>query len=102
MTIEKLRKNYGAINYGGKTYALVQQAYIDGPVDAPFYRACAICPNDSVDDLGLYPVYFITWHPRQDWLDSDRDDEGWACDWDAPDDVELTCAGYNLIDARII
>ena len=102
MTIEKMSKDNGTTNYNGKIYVLVQQAYIDGPVDAPYYCATAICPADGVDEYGLYPIYRITWNPRQDWLDGDRDDEGWACDWDSADDVELTGSGYDLNDGRSI
>ena len=102
MTIEEMSKDNGTTNYNGKTYVLAQQAHIDGPVDAPYYCATAICPDDGVDEYGLYPVYLVTWYPRQDWLDSDRDDEGWACDWDDAADVELTGSGYNLTDGRFI
>lgn len=102
MTIEKMIKDNGEFSHLGKTYILVQQAYIDGPSDAPRYYAYAICPDDGVDEYGLYPVYCITWYPRQDWLDGDRDDEGSACDWDEPDDIELSGYGYNLDDGRIV
>lgn len=102
MTIDKLIKDTGSTTHNGKTYALTQQAYIDGPVDAPYYTASAICPDDGPDDDGLYPVYTITWQPTQEWLDSDRDEEGWACDWDAPEDVVQTGMGYDLSTDRII
>lgn len=102
MTIDNLIKNNGSTIYNGKTYVLIQQAYIDGSVDAPYYTASSICPEDGLDDDGLYTVYTITWQPTQDWLDSDRDDEGWACDWDIPDDVVKTGAGYDLDTGRII
>lgn len=102
MTIENLVKNYGTTNYNGKTYVLVQQAYIDGTFDAPYYCATAICPGYGVDEYGFYPVYGITWYPRQDWLESGDDDEGWACDWDNPASIDAICCGYDISGGRIV
>lgn len=101
MTIDMMIKNNGEVNHNGKTYVLTQPAYINGPIDAPYYIASAICPEDGVDEDGLYDVYDITWYPTQEWLDSERDDEGWACDWDNPEDVRKTELGYNLADDSI-
>lgn len=103
MTIDMMIKKNGKTSYDGKTYVLTQQAYIDGPVDAdPYYKATAICPEDGINEDGLYDVYDITWYPTQEWLDSDRDDEGWACDWDAPENVRKTNLGYDLADDSVV
>lgn len=102
MTIEKMSKVNGTTNYNGKTYVLTHQAYIDGTLDDPYYCAAAICPNDSVDDDGFYPIYRITWYPRQEWLDSDQDDEGCACNWDVADEVRQTYDWYKPQNNSIV
>ncbi len=95
MTIEELAKENGHFSYDGKKFVLLQQAYITGPVDGPYYEASAIAPEDGLDEYGLYPVYLTTWYPLQSWLDGDQEDEGDACDWDSPDDVNEIMSGYN-------
>lgn len=102
MTIEMMSKEYGDIACNGKHYVLVQTAYIDGPVEAPVYRACAICSGDEQDEDGLYPVYDIEWEPTEEWLAGDMDDEGDACDWDDPSEITKTGAGYLLAENRVI
>lgn len=97
MKIEDIVKNNGTVNYNGKTYALTQQAYIDGPVDNPYYTANAICPDEGTDQDGMYAAYQVTWWPTQEWLDGDREDEGDACDWDVADDIRRV-GRYDLED----
>lgn len=101
MKIEDMIKKNGTVNYNGKTYVLTQQAYIDGSVDDPYYTAIAICPDEGVDEDGLYNAYQVTWWPTQEWLDGDREDEGDACDWDAADDIRQVC-GYDLEDGSFV
>ncbi len=102
MTIEMMKKNNGETTDNGKTYVLTHQANIGGPLDAPYYAAYAICPTDGPDEDGLYPVYSVTWYPSQEWLDSDREDEGWACNWEEADELSATGMGYDLEDDRLI
>lgn len=103
MTIEKLRKEHGGITVHGKNYVLVENAYIDGPVCAPIYKAMAICPEDKPDELGCMQIYDIEWEPKAEWLASDSEDEGWACDWDNPSDVsESKGYVYDLDENRVI
>lgn len=35
--MDKLKKDFGSIEFGGEEYVLVQDAYLDGPVDGAAY-----------------------------------------------------------------
>lgn len=102
MTVGRLIKLYGCIEHKGKKYVLTENASIEGPVEEPYYTAMAICPEDGVDEYGLYPLYRLTWKPKEEWLKSDRTDEGWACDWSSPSEVVRQNAGYNLEEGRTV
>lgn len=93
---EKLSNKYGTCTYEGEEYVLTQNAYIDGPVDDPYYLGMAIKASDTPDEDGFLPAYQITWFPRAEWLaDPDlQEDEGDACDWDSPYSVEHV-GGYD-------
>ena len=57
---------------------LTQDAYPAGPIDSPWFEACAI------DDDGR--VYMVRWDVRDDFR-LDDDDAGNACDWDHPSSI---------------
>ena len=57
---------------------LTQDAYPAGPIDSPWFEACAI------DDEGR--VYMVRWDVRDDFR-LDDDDAGNACDWDNPSSI---------------
>lgn len=109
MTVAELQARHGAVEYEGKTYVLVVDAYADGTADNQYYTADAIIPAEGPADDGMYNAYCITWAPKSDWLAyaaecaeaGDWVDEGDACDWDSPDSVEL-CGGYDLATGRIM
>ena len=60
------------------TIKLMQDAYPAGPIDGPWFEACAI------DDEGR--VYMVRWDVRDDFR-WDDDDAGDACDWDNPSSI---------------
>lgn len=60
------------------TIKLMQDAYPAGPIDDPWFEACAI------DDEGR--VYMVRWDVRDDFR-LDDDDAGNACDWDNPSSI---------------
>lgn len=60
------------------TIKLTQDAYPAGPIDSPWFEACAI------DDDGR--VYMVRWDVRDDFR-LDDDDAGNACDWDNPSSI---------------
>ena len=100
---QKLTHNYGSITCDGAEYLLLQNAYITGPLGAPYFEALAIKASDTPDEDGCVPVYDLTWYPYTSWLD-DPDaqmDEGDACDWDNPDFIESAACYYDLATARI-
>lgn len=102
MTINKLIEEHGRITVMGDDYILLEDAYIGGPVDVPYYSANAIIPSRGLDKDGLYPVFGLIWYPTEQWLSGDREDEGDACDWDNPDEIIDLCLGYDLDEGRII
>ena len=105
MTIDEMRKNFGTVIEGGKEYILTEQAYVTGPADCYHYEADAIIPADGADEDGYYPLYTITWSPTADFLNyaaecarnGDPCDEGDACDWGNPDDIEPFDMRYDLV-----
>lgn len=101
--LEQMKKKNGFfIDEYNDTYILTQQAYIDGPVDAPYFTAMAINENEGTDSFGLFPVYEVVWYPIAEWLAGDQDDEGDACNWDKPDEITENCGGWDPEDGRII
>ena len=60
------------------TIKLMQDAYPAGPIEDPWFEACAI------DDDGR--VYMVRWDVRDDFR-LDDDDAGNACDWDNPSSI---------------
>lgn len=60
------------------TIKLTQDAYPAGPIEDPWFEACAI------DDEGR--VYMVRWDVRDDFR-LDDDDAGDACDWDNPSSI---------------
>lgn len=65
------------IVFEGKEYKLIQEAYIDGTHDKPFYRA------NAVDDRGK--LYEIRWSVKDNW--EEIEDESEMCEWDSPTSV---------------
>lgn len=82
------RENGSVVDDYNDEYILLEKAYIDGSQEAPYYTALAINDNAGSDSCGMYPVYQIKWNPLQEWLDGDRADEGNACNWDDPDEIQ--------------
>lgn len=101
-TLNELAKENGTTTFEGREYVLLQQAYVDGPVDDYVYLASAVCPDDGVDEEGWTPKYEITWFPTDEFIayanqcaeDGDWCDESDACDWDSPESVKR-CGEYN-------
>ena len=69
--------NYGKVTYEGKEYILIQQAYIAGTNEEPYYLATAI-DNEGNE-------YEVEWELNED--AGLVEDESTACDWDRPVDV---------------
>lgn len=79
--------NLGKVTKDGKEYILNQQPYITGDENFPYYTATATNGNQKFE---------ITWFPSAEWLmykeecekEGTHCDEGWACDWKNPDEIE--------------
>ena len=104
---EELRKHgcFTAKDDDGKAmveYILLQDAYIEGTNEDPYFTALAICPEDDFDEYGWIPVYEITWYALDEWLEGDRSDEGLACDWEHPDDIQRLKVYYDPKDGTWI
>lgn len=86
-------KNYGTITYKGKEYTLMQQPYIAGINEEPYYLA------NAIDNKGN--EYEVEWelneYTREMYDETERqrelgeipnyslvEDESNACDWDNP------------------
>lgn len=79
----------GYIQYNGKLYALLEQAYPDA--DNTFV-APAVRLGDKIDSKMEYtcPRYRIVWSIKDDFVMTDDCDESEACDWEHPDEVIKT------------
>ena len=94
LQIDKMRTKNGYFDRDGKNYILTQQAYLDGIGDDVYFKATAICLQDTIDTDGWQPAYDVTWDATDDDEDLQQD-----ADWDNPAAVE--CVGeYNLILGR--
>ncbi len=100
--MQKMARENGKLEYEGKTFVLLQQAYIEGSADYPndnYYTATAVCIGDEADEDGQYDVYDIRWDIRSEFLEAmkkgDADDEGDACDWENPSNVERNGCGWD-------
>lgn len=72
---EKLKEKYGQVDFkNGITLALVQNPYLDGNDDGPYYEASAI--DESTND------YIVTWA-----IIRESEDESDCCDWEKPNKV---------------
>ena len=92
--IDEMKKKNGYFDRDGKKYVLTQQAYLDGIGDDVYFKATAICLQDTIDTDGWQPAYDVTWEV----IDDDEDLQQNA-DWDNPAVVE--CVGeYNLTLGR--
>lgn len=85
--LDKMESKYGTCNYEGTCYTLTQQAYMDGSIDRPVFRALAICDGDEADAEGWQPAYEIEWDLLDDFDLEEDDDLSWACDWEHADRV---------------
>ena len=95
--MESLEKKFGSVEFEGKKYILIQDAYIDdvcidGQEGHTAYFADAIKDGDHQDEDGYFPLYTVEWEI----INPETDDEGDRCDWDNPVDVEATRAMYNV------
>lgn len=102
--MESLEKKFGSVEFEGKKYILIQDAYlddicigdvcIDGQESRTVYTADAIKDGDRPDDDGYVPLYRVEWEIiESQWED---EDEGNRCDWDSPSDVSITRSMYNI------
>ena len=73
------------VTFEGKEITLTQDVYLTGPNEAPYYEAA------GVDQDGNRVM--VKWEIESHWLNEDgtlngeMEDEGDACDWDAPVEV---------------
>ena len=103
--LEKLGEKYGTVKSGGHTYYLTQQAYTDCAADdEPYYQALAVRDDASPDKYGYVATYSVIWYVPQSTLDywekassnGDYIDEGDACNWDNPDEINPCGNEYKL------
>ena len=92
--LEKMAIANGTCTYDGARYILTQQAYPDGPNDAPVYCAGAIREMDKPDEDGWQPAFEVEWDVLEDY-DPALGDEGCACDWNHADRVR-EIGEYNV------
>lgn len=100
MNLNEMENKYGSVEYEGKKYILLQDAYSEtnsynGEVT---YTAQAV--RDDVNDSEESPVYRITWDVFDDlmefddhqnkyvWKDGITEDESCYCDWSKPSEVK--------------
>lgn len=98
MSINDMEKRFGSVEFEGEKYILIDDAYIDGPVDDAAYFAYAVKAGEAPDDDRYLPLYTVEWeiiNPATD------DDESQACDWENPVDVRDDGATINLEDGHI-
>lgn len=95
MNIEEMKIRNGYFVKDGKTYVLLQQAYLSTRYNEPAYEATAIVAEDHADEEGWQPAYQAYWEV----IDDDEDESNNA-DWDNPVEVEETCS-YNANEGRI-
>lgn len=81
-TVGDLQRN-GYFEQDGETYILLQCAYADNnrQQEAAFF-ADAVKLGDEIVD-GVVPTYMVEWEI----INPDGDDDGDACDWDNPIDI---------------
>lgn len=101
--MKSLEKKFGYVEFEGKKYILIQDAYlddicigdvcIDGQVSRTVYTADAIKDGgDRPDDDGYVPLYRVEWSI----INPEMEDEGDRCDWDNPSNVMITNSMYNI------
>ena len=105
-SMESLEKKFGSVEFEGKKYILIQDAYIDdvcidGQEGHTAYFADAIKDGDHPDEDGYFPLYTVEWEIiESQWDDEESqwedEDEGNRCDWDNPVDVRITRSMYNI------
>lgn len=97
--MESLEKKFGSVEFEGKKYILIQDAYIDdvcidGQEGRTAYFADAIKDGDRPDEDGYVPLYQVEWEiVESQWED---EDEGNRCDWDNPSEISMTSSMYNI------
>lgn len=105
-TFEDLKKTFGTATVDGKTYTLIQQAYLDNRItrfsNTVCYFAHAVAEQDEVDEMGYVPKYMLIWDLGDD-EDFDKANEHPEddVDWEHPDDVKELDDGVDLSDMRI-
>ena len=110
--LNQMAEQYGAVEYEGKTYVLLQQSYMDGRqnpdwcsseggcsrwIDA-HYEARAVCLDDIPDELNAVPAYLIRWEilpETWEYWGHGGEAEGDACDWEHPESVR-EYGGWDL------
>ena len=88
-----IKKDYGTVEFEGKTYTLTQDAYAEnyGTDGAVRYYAAAVDADGN--------EYLVTWETTEQWDEAQEEyketsevngyieDESNACDWDSPIEV---------------
>lgn len=102
-SMKSLEKKFGSVEFDGKKYILIQDAYlddicigdvcIDGQVSRTVYTADAIKDGgDCPDENGYVPLYRVEWRM----INPEMEDGGDRCDWCNPSDVSITNSMYNI------
>lgn len=111
-----MKKTYGTVQYNGKMYLLLEDAYADsfGPSMRPVYCARAIREGEQPDSFGYVPVFLVYWDVLSKYIAFDDDLLCWfetihddvpeedLCDWSCPSSVrydgELFVRGEEVKD----
>lgn len=96
---ESMKAENGTFEHDGRTYILLQQAYISDEGETHF-EATAICENDTPNEYGELPVYNVYYDITCECFD-ELEDLGDACDWNNPSSVEKTDYVYDLESGEI-
>lgn len=91
-TLEKMKEQFGSIEFCGEQYILVEPAefdcYLRGNELDEFYVAKAVKVNCESCE-GALPIYKLEWDIKDSFKESNDEDASRACDWDNPRDVSL-------------
>lgn len=87
------------IKFDGHTYYTIQDAYVSGTTEHPYYTASVIMVGDEIDEYDNVPIYEMIWE-IEDWdryYDGDED----CCDWDNPDNVDWRHSTLDVETLRV-
>lgn len=78
-------KKMKPIQFEGRNYELVREAYPSGANSEAIFVAEAICLEDTPDAEGWQPAYAFEWEIIPEY--ADNDDMSTMCNWDHPDRI---------------